>query len=489
MPNSPVQPSFFRKIIKKEMKLKSIAALVLLLSMVFIACSDNTDTIGQSLTDNLDHVQISTDTFTVSTKSIEAGPVISKTTNGLIGRIKDPETGAYVTGNMMTQLHVQEGFKLVSKDSLLKASTDGQIHADSCEIRFHFTSFLGDSLATMKATLYELEKPVEEGKVYYSDFDPIEKGYIRTVAGAVKKQKTYSLHDASKNLTAYIGIKINDPYTDKNGVTYDNYGTYVLRTYFDHPEYFKNAQKFIYNVCPGFYLKTESGIGSMANVKFTELNIFCHVKRNDSTIVHTIPISGTEEVLQMTKVENDNEAIKNLVSDNTCTYLKTPAGIFTEMTIPVEKIMANHVNDTLNTAKIILTRINNTVKNNNQMKTPTSVLMIHKDSIDSFFNSNKIPNNKDSYIATMTGNNYIFNNISNLIRLMFNQKMNGKASANWDKVVLIPVTTSTLTSNNTTTIIKVSHDMSLTSTKLVGGSENPHADLKLSVIYSKFSDQ
>jgi hypothetical protein len=191
----------------------------------------------------------------------------------------------------------------------------------------------------------------------------------------------------------------------------------------------------------------------------------------------------------MTKVENDNEAIKNLVSDNTCTYLKTPAGIFTEMTIPVEKIMANHVNDTLNTAKIILTRINNTVKNNNQMKTPTSVLMIHKDSIDSFFNSNKIPNNKDSYIATMTGNNYIFNNISNLIRLMFNQKMNGKASANWDKVVLIPVTTSTRTSNNTTTIIKVSHDMSLTSTKLVGGSENPHADLKLSVIYSKFSDQ
>jgi hypothetical protein len=191
----------------------------------------------------------------------------------------------------------------------------------------------------------------------------------------------------------------------------------------------------------------------------------------------------------MTKVENDDEAIKNLVSDNTCTYLKTPAGIFTEMTIPVEKIMANHVNDTLNTAKIILTRINNTVKNNNQMKTPTSVLMIHKDSIDSFFNSNKIPNNKDSYIATMTGNNYIFNNISNLIRLMFNQKMNGKASANWDKVVIIPVTTSTRTSNNTTTIIKVSHDMSLTSTKLVGGSENPHADLKLSVIYSKFSDQ
>lgn len=471
------------------MKLKNIAAVALLLSMVFTACSDNTDTIGQSLTDNLDHVQIYTDTFTVTTKSIEAGPVVSKTTIGLVGRIKDPETGSYVTGNMMTQFHIQEGFQFISKDSLIKASADGQVHADSCEIRFHFTSFLGDSLATMKATLYELAKPVEEGKVYYSDFDPMENGYIRTAEGAIKKHKTYSLHDSSNGLTSYIGVKINDPYTDKNGNTFDNYGTYILRTYYEHPEYFKNSQKFIYNVCPGFYLKTESGIGSMANIKFTELNIFCHVKRNDSTIVNTIPISGTEEVLQMTNVENDDEAIKNLVSDNTCTYLKTPAGIFTEMTIPIEKIMANHANDTLNTAKIILTRINNTVKDNNQMKTPTSVLMVHKDSIDSFFSQNKIPNNKDSYIATISGNSYVFNNISNLVRLMYNQKKSGNGSENWNKVVIIPVTTTTQTANQTTTIVKVSHDMSLTSTKLVGGSENPHAELKMSVIYSKFSDQ
>ena len=471
------------------MKLKCFAAIALLLSMVFIACSDNTDTIGQSLTDDLDQVQISTDTFIVSTRSIEAGPVISKTTRGLIGRIKDPETGAYVTGNMMTQFHIQEGFTFISKDSLIKASADGQVYADSCEVRFYFSDFLGDSLATMKATLYELGKPVEEGQSYYTDFDPMEKGYVRTAEGAVKKGRVYSLHDPALNQTSYINMKINDPYTDKNGNTYNNYGTYILRTYYDHPEYFKNSQKFIHNVCPGFYLKTEAGIGSMANVRFTELNIFFHVKRNDSTIVNTVPIAGTEEVLQMTKVENDVEAIKNMVSDNTCTYLKTPAGIFTEITIPVDRIMADHANDTLNTAKITFTRINNTVKNNNQMKTPSAVLMLHKDSIDSFFDKNKVPNNKDSYLATISGNNYTFNNISNLVRLMYNQKRSGKASENWDKVVIIPVTTTTQTSGTTTTIVQVSHDMTLTSTKLVGGSDNQHAELKMSVIYSKFSDR
>lgn len=470
------------------MKLKHLAALSLLFSMTFAACSDNTDTIGQSLTDNMDHVQIYTDTFTVTTRSIEAGAVVSRTQTGLIGRIKDPETGAYITGDMMTQLHIPEGFYMISKDSLINVSPDGQIYADSCSIRYYYNSFLGDSLATMKATLYELEKPVEEGQRYYSDFDPIEKGYIRTAEGAIKKQKSYTLHDYTIGKSGSIKISLNDPYTDRNGKTYNNYGTYLMRSYYEHPEYYKNSQKFIYNVCPGFFLKTDAGIGSMANIVFTEIDIYFHTYRNDSTIVNTIPISGTEEVLQLTKVSNDNEAIKQLVSDNTCTYLKTPAGIFTEMTIPVEKIMNGHANDTLNTAKVALTRINNIIKDNNQMKTPSTVMMILKDSVDVFFDKNKVPNNRDSFLALTSGNTYSFNNISNLIRLMYRHKQEGKASEDWDKVLIIPVTTTTQTLNNTTTIVKVDYDMSLTSTRLVGGSENPHNDITLSVIYSKFSD-
>ena len=474
----------------------SIMAAAALLLVAISSCDEDALNIGQSLTDESDKLEVGTASFQVTTRTIMADSVLSLASDCYFGRVRDPETNADVTSEFTTQFHLLETTNVWPEDKFL-SHYDGKIAADSCDIVLYLGSPFraADSLVAMKMRVSEMATPLEEGHRYYSNFNPSKAGMLRT--GGISKSQMFSYlsltgHEevnSNDDKVEVIRITLNDPYTAADGTTYKNYGTYLLRQYFDHPEYFKNAQKFIYNVCPGFYLKTESGIGSMANVKFTELNIFCHVKRNDSTIVHTIPISGTEEVLQMTKVENDNEAIKNLVSDNTCTYLKTPAGIFTEMTIPVEKIMANHVNDTLNTAKIILTRINNTVKNNNQMKTPTSVLMIHKDSIDSFFNSNKIPNNKDSYIATMTGNNYIFNNISNLIRLMFNQKMNGKASANWDKVVLIPVTTSTRTSNNTTTIIKVSHDMSLTSTKLVGGSENPHADLKLSVIYSKFSDQ
>ena len=58
-----------------------------------------------------------------------------------------------------------------------------------------------------------------------------------------------------------------------------------------------------------------------------------------------------------------------------------------------------------------------------------------------------------------------------------------RKSENWNKVVLVPVTIST---NSSSVITKVSCDMSLASTRLVGGSQNPHAPVRISVIYSKF---
>lgn len=54
----------------------------------------------------------------------------------------------------------------------------------------------------------------------------------------------------------------------------------------------------------------------------------------------------------------------------------------------------------------------------------------------------------------------------------------------WNKVVVIPVS---VTTNSSSQIVKIVHDMSLTSTKLVGGSENPYEPVKLNIIYSKFN--
>ena len=477
--------------------------------MCLIACDDNTENIGSSMTDNADLIDITTDTFKVTSQSVLAGSVLARNNTGYIGQVKDPETGNYITGNFLTQFYSLPIDSLFPKASnVVSKDNDGLLAADSCEIRLFYTSFFGDSLAQMKLTTYELEKPIDASKRYKTDFDPIAEGYVSQAGIANAQDKVYTLSDLTEydsvrtgsSYTNNIRIPMNKAYT-KDGKTYKNFGTYVMRQYYEHPEYFKSTYLFSKYVCPGIYVKHKQGVGSMAYVSIPQLNIYFKyqylyvdttdndkVKWKQSTGVTSF--SGTEEVLQNTNITNDNK-LAEIAADPTCTYLKTPAGIFTELTLPVEEIMRGHENDTLNTAKIVLSRINNTTTSKYALSTPTTLLMLPADSVETFFADNKIADYKRSFLASYSNslNSYTFNNISGIISAMYEAKKKGETSEKWNRVVVIPVTTTYATVNNQTVLVKVVHDMSMTSTRLVGGPQSEFATkkpLQISIIYSKF---
>lgn len=492
------------------MKTRSLAALLLLIT-ILTACDDTTESIGASLTDNMDHLQITTDTFSITTRSVVADSVLSRNTTGYLGKIKDPETGAYITGDFMMQFNTLEDYFFPTKDSIESKDELGNVYVDSCEIRLYYDDFYGDSLAAMKLSVYELAKPYEEGQNYYSNYDPFEQGYIRE--DGIVKSKMYALtkmglSDSLRKSSSYspnIRIPLNDPYTDKDGKTYKNYGTYILQKYYENPEITKNSYNFIHQICPGFYVKIQEGLGSMATIYNSQLNLYFRYRSKytrdnttkDTIYVGTTTFAGTEEVLQHTHITNDKQTISTLAADNSCTYLKTPAGIFTEMTLPVDEIVYNHENDTLNTAKITLSRINNNTHGDYTLSTPSTLLIVEKDSMYTFFESNKIADNKLTYLSTFANNGYTFNNISGLIRHMAEAKERGLQSnpnwlalhPDWNKVVLVPVSTEYVTVGQNQVLAKVSHDMSMTSTRLVGGSANPNQPIRISVIYSKFSNK
>ena len=381
----------------------------------------------------------------------------------------------------------------------IKDANNGELRADSCYLLVSYQSTYGDSLAPMKVTAYEMSKPMTEDKNYLTDFDPIAEGYI--AENGYHNSATYSLSKATGNFKIYL----NKPYI-KDGVTYDNYGTYMLKTFVEHPEYFKSNYQFLKNVCPGFYIKHEGGIGNVADVWNTEVQFYWSrqktIKASDG-VTDSIAkgygfnrIDGTEEALQTNHIVNDAASIASLAADPSCTYLKSPAGIFTEVTLPVEEILRGHENDTLNTASITFPRINNTETNNQYtFDTPSYVLMIPKDNINSFFENGDVVNNRNSFYASYsssTTNGYTFSNISNLITAMSKKK---GSSVNWNKAVLIPITVSTVVENNSTMISKMTHNMSLTSTRLVKGTNEttsdgkPASPIQIKVIYSKFKDQ
>ena len=105
------------------------------------ACDDTTDNIGGSLIDNPDKLTVKADTFQLSTRTIMADSVIARNITGYLGRVKDPETGNYVTGDFMAQLHPLSNYQIAAADSILSRNDQGEIIADSCEILLVYNDF------------------------------------------------------------------------------------------------------------------------------------------------------------------------------------------------------------------------------------------------------------------------------------------------------------------------------------------------------------
>lgn len=483
------------------MKILRLLTVLVIAALTFAACDDTTEGIGGSITNDIDNINISSAVFPVATKSMVSGAVLSRNNSGLIGKMKDPETGNYVKGDYMTQLGVLSSFDV---DTVaIKQANNDSIEAYGCYLLISYNANYGDTIAPMKVTAYEMTKPMAEDQEYYSDYDAFKNRWVSE--SNQHWSCNYNLSNTSdvKNFQ----ISLNKPYT-KDGKTYNNYGSYILQTYAKHPEYFKTNYKFLHNVCPGFYIKNVGGTGNMAKIWNTEL-IFQYRRQyttkakdgvTDSIIVDSLynRFDGTEEVLQLNKIENDTVNMKKLANQENCTYLKSPAGIFTEVTLPIEDIMKGHEKDTLNTATISFPRLNNADEDNPyNFATPSTILMVQKDSLQSFFEKSKLADSRTSYTTSYsrTGtykNAYTFQNIANLVSAMYKNKGKGE---NWNKVVLVPVNVITTTQGYTTVISKINHDMSLASTRLKRGvittdsNGKETSPIQIKVIYSKFKEE
>lgn len=497
------------------MKILRLLTVLVIAALTFAACDDTTEGIGGSITNKIDNINISDSAFNVTTKSIVAGAVLSRNNTGLIGKMKDPETGNYVKGDYMTQLSVLPTFSVDTLD-YIKQANGGSIEADSCYLLVSYNASYGDTIAPMKVTAYEMTKPMAEDQEYYSDYDA-----FKAEAGWVSENNphwssNYNLSNTSdvKNFKIYLNKKYK-----KDGKTYKNYGSYIMQTYAEHPEYFKTNFKFLHNVCPGFYIKNVGGTGNMAKIWNTELIFYWKRQKTikakdgvkDSTAVSIgyNRFDGTEEVLQLNKIENDTKNLEKLASQQNWTYLKSPAGIFTEVTLPIEDIMKGHEKDTLNTATISFPRLNNDNEDNPyNFATPSTILMVQKDSLQSFFEKSKLADNRTSYTASYSStgsykNAYTFQNIANLVSAMYKNKAEGEKKnakwmdehPNWNKVVLVPVNVITTTQGYTTVISKINHDMSLASTRLKRGvittdsNGKETSPIQIKVIYSKFKEE
>ena len=527
------------------MKVRYLGTLLLAV-LTFFGCDDNTCTLGLGMLPDSDRMSAHTTTFDVITRSFAVDSVFAKTSTGYIGKFSDPEFGYYET-SFLTELNCTENFSLPevyketewdSEGNPTKAT--GTMAGDSVvavQLTILYENWFGDSLNACRMSAYELTKKLDKNR--YTNIKPEE--YYIDEGGHFKLlgRKAYSAYDTSvpdsiRNATDAYGTKTFYPNVtfplDKKAFGEDR----ILKVYREHPEYFKDAATFIDKIFKGVYVKSDYGDGTILYVDYVALNMqfrFHHVndttgvalKKKDGTdslfySMQTV-FASTKEVIQANRFLNSDLIKEKAQKETGHTYIKSPAGIFTEAIMPYDSIYNKLSNDTLNAVKLTFTNYNINSDYEYSMSAPNDVLLIRKQDLKSFFEDNKVRDNITSFTTTHNAfatNQYVFSNIARLVTTCINEKQAAKKAAkdkagsswnetewektwnkeneDWDKVLLIPVSITYDNSTNSSgnkTMTGIQHDLKPGYAKLKGGPEEENgkvkSPLKIEVTYTSFN--
>lgn len=483
------------------MKLKFLAAVGL--AATLYSCDDTTTGVGEFVAD-ADEITASAQTFEATTKTLkytDLNPdgVFSRTSSAYLGKFTDPDFGTYTT-DFITQINCTEGFEFPERLKDIESTT----------LELSYASFFGDSLAPMKVRVDVLKEAIDDtGEnlgLYYTSYEP-EKFYNKN--GNPLAEQEYAVRDNSWSDAEIDSIKSANGYYPPLVINLDKKNTwnigeeqhtgtfsqYLKAKYDENKNNFKDAYSFIHNVLPGFYVHNTSGEGSILYIGdiWLRMKVSYYItgsEGQDSLVYTSIPFAATNEVFMSTRLNNSEDALDKLAEEKTHTYLKTPAGLCTEVKLPLQEMYDALGTDTLNSVSMSFTKYKN-VSNNSasspyKMGTPQNLLLIRKNEVKDFFEQRKNYNSKTTFLGTYssTTNSYSFSQVNRLISQIFSDMRTKEEPAQgWDEyntMVLIPVKTETDSQGNT---IGLSHDLEVNSAKLIGGEEGEK--IKMEVIYTK----
>lgn len=455
---------------KRLFRLPILCGTAILMALSTASCDDSTGTLGVDMMPTTDFVEKQYASYDVAANSYAVGDsVLARSSVSYLGRYTDPETNTIVKSDFLAQFHCSEAFSFpdsVNNDSVT-----------SVEIRLFVEDFVGDSLATFKLSVYPLNAVMDPDQNYYTNIDPT-RYYDASAEPITTKWFTladHTLTDEDRASSSYSNnIRIALP---------REVGQQIYDAYRANPEYFANTDAFLHSGLPcskGMYFKIESGDGAMAYIDVSQFNIYFRYYDSEYSRDTTgvCQFASTEEVVQATRFENSR---LNLLTDNQhAAYLKSPAGIFTLAELPTDQI---ELNDTINSATLTFTRYNDKTEGNFKLAIPQTVLLVRLDDyLNGFFENYDLADGYTSYVTTFdeSSNTYTFSNIAHLLTTIKQEKAAGTATANADKVLVIPVQA---TYDSSSSLVRLNHDFSLQSAKLVGGVDDR---AKLEVIYSRY---
>lgn len=439
--------------------------------LTFTQCDDDTATIGSSIIPDGDIITVAADTFVARSRSIDINNSILNNSDTLyLGRYTTPGDNATFEACFATQFNSGSGDAFPA---------DGVIgtRATHTKLRFFYNNYTGAGDNPMKCAVYELDNVIPEGTDYYTDFDIDE--YLNPgkspIATKVYSAKDYALHDTIDKENYATNVELLLP---------NEIGNSIVEEFYKNPSNFANSEVFINNVFKGVYVKCTQGDGTILNIYRVNLEvgferyITSSTGLKDSIEALVTPFYSGKEVIQLNKFDHGD--ISHLVNNESHTYIKTPAGIFTEVELPIEDIMDKFHSDTINSVKIEFASYGSLEEEG--FTAPTNIIMVRKKDMNDFFSKKRLCDNITSFHTTLNTSTkrYTFNNITELIKSCYKELQEGKTDSDWQKVVLVPVN---VTRDGYGNITKIKHHTGAGCIKLRGGS---NYDIPVEVVASRY---
>lgn len=380
---------------------------------ILSGCNDDLTQVGIGTMPETDGVTVQADTFFMKARTLQTDSVYARTRRGTLGEIYDPLYGN-LKSDYICQFYCPENYKFRFKP------IDGKI--DSIDFKIFYSSWTGDSLTPMRVQLYQISKPLPRD--FYTNIDPTLYANLQTTFGS----QTYTSFDTSVPDSIRYAKNSDGTYTYQPRVTI-RMSKELGQKFYDetqnNPSSFKDQNAFN-QFFPGIYVTNTYGTGNILDVEASEMGIYykyvgktkadANGNTRDTVMVAVERFSVTDEVIQLNRFKNTD--MSHLLEPNdSIAYLKSPAGVYTQLTIPSQDI-APLIKDR------ILSNMELKLKALPQedwkyaFEAPEAILILPSDSVDTFFKKNQIENNFTSFVgkyATST-RTYAFGNISNMLK-------------------------------------------------------------------------
>jgi len=461
----------------------NLGIFILVFAAFLTACKEDTSSAGGSVLEKEDEIWVRSDTFPLLSTLVRCDSIISVPDSFLLGEM----TNSFGTlhADILTQFACPIGFQYPEGATV-----------DSVCLCMAYRSWFGDGNSPMGIGAYEIDlNSFDYARSYPTNLDPHEYvsadakdilAHEKIVVASRKKDSIYST--SWQTYYPLIRARLSDSFTEH---------FFNIRD-FSSQEAFNEAFK-------GLYIVSEFGSGTILNILDVSIAVyysFEYAKAGADTLVHDVKtFYANSEVRQINRISypDQTETFEKLqASAGLFNYIVSPANIYTRLQFPMAEIQERinsridgkrpYVN--LGQVKVEVFNVPDKVRDRDDWAQPAAKMLLIKESaLNRFFTKRELPSDTCALLSELTKGTdkfgateyYYTYDMSALLTRQLRYSNNPDTL----NMLLVPVDIETASSNNTTYIISIKQQQTVSAT-VTFSADNPIDPMKIEVVYSGF---